>query len=98
MKGFIRVLLLVLLLSTAGISGMCSGLVSALAGPPPAPIFPPASQFMLVGAGGAISITQLSPQALAGPVKPLTRTEYDIAGTALNYRVSVFHTTNDETS
>lgn len=54
--------------------------------------YPDASFFTLPSsqAGGPVTVKRLSPQAVASPVKPITRTEYDIAHTPLSYRIDVF--------
>ncbi len=56
------------------------------------PIFPPASVFVLPesAAGGKITVTPLSSQDLNSPIKPLTRTAYEIAHSTESYKVEIF--------
>jgi hypothetical protein len=63
-------------------------------------IFPPDSFFVLPAdtAGGNVSIQPLPTKLLGWPATPRSRTEYDIAGSTLIYRVNVFTSAADASS
>ncbi len=61
-------------------------------------LFPPPATFVLpvqYGIPGAVTIMPLAPGSFPGPIKPLSRTEYDMKGGMLSYRISVFSSTSD---
>jgi len=80
-------------------SGTHSLLNGAATVPPQDTCFPP-STFVLPArsSGSATTIIALSSKDLPGPVKPMRRTEYDLAQSPFFYRVDVFNTLSDAAS
>lgn len=60
-------------------------------------IFPPAQALVVTptAPGEAITVHPLSTRAFGGPVRPATRTEYDIGQTSRFYRVVIFRSSAD---
>jgi len=78
-------------------SGTHSLLNGAATVPPQDTCFPP-STFVLPARGSATTIIALSSKDLPGPVKPMRRTEYDLAQSPFFYRVDVFNSLSDAAS
>ena len=78
-------------------SGTHSLLNGAATVPPQDTCFPP-STFVLPARGSATTIIALSSKDLPGPIKPMRRTEYDLAQSPFFYRVDVFNSLSDAAS
>jgi len=78
-------------------SGTHSLLNGAATVPPQDTCFPP-STFVLPARGSATTIIALSSRDLPGPIKPMRRTEYDLAQSPFFYRVDVFNSLSDAAS